>query len=91
MHTPSPVGAALAKLRAAAALSLRDLAERSGVPHSTIHSLEMGYQQDTSTEHLRKLAAALDVEVSKLLDTEGPDAPGVKRIQRTSTRKRRAS
>jgi len=56
----------LAELRESQALTLRDLAERSGVDANTINQVELGHRKPRPST-LRKLAKALNVEVSDLV------------------------
>jgi transcriptional regulator with XRE-family HTH domain len=53
----------LAELRESQGLTLRDLAERSGVDANTINQVELGHRKPRPST-LRKLAKALNVEVS---------------------------
>jgi len=53
----------LAELRESQALTLRDLAERSGVDANTINQVELGHRKPRPST-LRKLAKALDVEAA---------------------------
>lgn len=55
----------LRKLREKKALSLTDLAEKSGVSRVTIHRVETG-KQKPMPRTIRKLAAALQVNVEEL-------------------------
>jgi len=55
----------LKKLREKRALSLTDLAEKSGVNRITIHRIETG-KQKPMPRTIRKLAEALRVEVEEL-------------------------
>jgi transcriptional regulator with XRE-family HTH domain len=57
----------LAELRESQALTLRDLAERSGVDANTINQVELGHRKPRPST-LRKLAKALDVEVQALFE-----------------------
>lgn len=66
---PSPVGAALKRVREQAKLSQRALAEAAGVHYVTVAMLESGARQDADLETLRKLAKALGVRVSELSDS----------------------
>ena len=59
----------LKRLRQEQALSLRDLARRSGVAYDTINRLELG-KQDAQPRTVRRLAEALDVEPHELLRGE---------------------
>ncbi|MEO3755859.1 helix-turn-helix transcriptional regulator [Streptomyces sp. B6B3] len=62
------IGARLQDLRKRRGLSQQDLARASGVSVSTIRKLEQGEQRDTRMETARKLAAALRVPTTRLLD-----------------------
>jgi transcriptional regulator with XRE-family HTH domain len=53
----------LAELRESQGLTLRDLAERSGVDANTINQVELGHRKPRPST-LRKLAKALNVEVA---------------------------
>ncbi len=57
----------LAELRESQALTLRDLAERSGVDANTINQVELGHRKARPST-LRKLAKALDVDVRELFE-----------------------
>ena len=46
----------------------KDLAEKSGVSRATINGLESGRIVNTTTNILIKIAEALDVSVSEILD-----------------------
>jgi transcriptional regulator with XRE-family HTH domain len=59
-------GQRLRKLRVERALSLRALAERSGVAFDTINKLELGHRPARLVT-IRKLAEALDVEPNELM------------------------
>ena len=56
----------LKRLRQEQALSLRDLARRSGVAYDTINRLELG-KQDAQPRTIRRLAEALGVEPKELM------------------------
>ena len=71
----------LAELRERHALTLRELAEMSGVAADTINQIELGHRKARPST-LRKLAKALDVEVRELFEepslsgkAEGPLSP----------------
>jgi transcriptional regulator with XRE-family HTH domain len=71
----------LAELREKHALTLRELAEISGVAADTINQIELGHRKARPST-LRKLAKALDVEVRELFEepalsgkAEGPLSP----------------
>jgi transcriptional regulator with XRE-family HTH domain len=59
----------LKRLRQEQALSLRDLARRSGVAYDTINRLELG-KQDAQPRTIRRLADALNVEPRELIKRE---------------------
>ena len=59
-------GQRLRKLRVERALSLRTLAERSGVAFDTINKLELGHRPARLVT-IRKLAEALGVEPKELM------------------------
>jgi transcriptional regulator with XRE-family HTH domain len=61
----------LAELRESQALTLRDLAERSGVDANTINQVELGHRKPRPST-LRKLAKALDVEVREFFEEPVP-------------------
>src|SRR5215217_6116613 len=56
----------LAELRERRALTLRELAEMSGVAADTINQIELGHRKPRPST-LRKLARALDVDVEELV------------------------
>jgi transcriptional regulator with XRE-family HTH domain len=62
-------GQRLRQLRVERALSLRALAERSGVAFDTINKLELGHRP-ARLMTLRKLAEALGVEPKELMKEE---------------------
>lgn len=64
---PSAAGRRLARLRRQKGLSLRALAALTGVPFTTIHSIERGQQQRVSIAHARALAPALGVDLLDLV------------------------
>ena len=59
-------GARLRELRQEQALSLRDLAEATGVSFDTINKLELG-RREAQPRTIRKLARALGVEPRELM------------------------
>jgi len=61
----------LAELRESQALTLRDLAERSGVDANTINQVELGHRKPRPST-LRKLAKALDVDVREFFEEPVP-------------------
>jgi len=62
-------GDSLRRLRAENALTLRALAEISGVSYDTINKLELG-RRPAHASTIRKLADALDVEPRELMKGE---------------------
>jgi len=62
-------GDSLRKLRAERALTLRALADISGVSYDTINKLELG-RRPAHASTIRKLAHALDVEPRELMKGE---------------------
>ena len=62
-------GHRLRQLRVERALTLRALAERSGVSYDTINKLELG-QRPARLSTIRKLAEALSVEPKELMREE---------------------
>ena len=62
-------GQRLRQLRVQRALSLRALAQRSGVAFDTINKLELGHRPARLTT-IRKLAEALGVEPTELMKEE---------------------
>jgi transcriptional regulator with XRE-family HTH domain len=67
----------LAELRERRALTLRELAEMSGVAADTINQIELGHRKPRPST-LRKLARALRVDVEELMPPKGraPSTPG---------------
>jgi transcriptional regulator with XRE-family HTH domain len=67
----------LAELRERRALTLRELAEMSGVAADTINQIELGHRKPRPST-LRKLARALEVDVEELMPPKGraPSTPG---------------
>ena len=67
----------LAELRERRALTLRELAEMSGVAADTINQIELGHRKPRPST-LRKLARALEVNVEELMPPKGraPSSPG---------------
>jgi transcriptional regulator with XRE-family HTH domain len=59
----------LKRLHQEQALSLRDLAQRSGVAYDTINRLELG-KQDAQPRTIRRLAEALGVQPKELMKRE---------------------
>lgn len=72
MDMAQVVGGNLRRLRAAAGISLADLAEAGGIAKTTLHGIEQGHGNPTLST-LWALAAALRVPLGELL--EPPAAP----------------
>ena len=68
-------GEKLRRARALAAMTLRELAEASGVAFSTIWQLESG-RREARPSTVRKLAAALGVMPADLIPDDGADNVG---------------
>ena len=70
--SPTPLGPRIRALREASALSLRDLAERSGVSAPMLSQVERGETSPT-LQTAGRIAAGLDLRLSQLLrlDEEG--------------------
>jgi transcriptional regulator with XRE-family HTH domain len=68
--TGTPIGERLQGVRKRRGLSQRELASASGVSLSLIRKLEQGAVMDTRMETARKLAVALRVSTSSLLDRD---------------------
>jgi transcriptional regulator with XRE-family HTH domain len=81
---PAAVGARVNALREAAGLSLRDLAERSGVSAPMLSQVERGETSPTLTVAAR-IAAGLELRLSQLLRL---DEEGAVTIVRASQRRR---
>lgn len=64
-HAPETVGSVLREARAAAGLTIRDLAERSGVHEVSISRLESGAKTVTA-DTLVRLAGGLGVSIGVL-------------------------
>ncbi len=65
------VGARLRDLRAAAGLSQRGLADRSGVPHGQISMIETN-RSSPSVASLRKILGGLNITLAEFFDPERP-------------------
>src|SRR5689334_14906001 len=81
---PSVVGARVNALREAAGLSLRDLAERSGVSAPMLSQVERGETSPTLTVAAR-IAGGLELRLSQLLRL---DESGAVTVVRASRRRR---
>lgn len=68
MSEPSAIGNRLKKLRTERSLSQAELAERADVSQDLVAKLEQGTRQSARLTSLTKLANALDVELSELID-----------------------
>jgi transcriptional regulator with XRE-family HTH domain len=65
----------LKRLRSEAGLTQQQLAERSGLSIASLMALEQGRSDNPRLDTLRKLAAALNCTVGKLVDDAAPPAP----------------
>ena len=65
---------ALEHIRRLRGLSQRELAEKAGVSPATVYELEVGKRPTPRPSTLRKLAGALEVEISDLLGVDFPKA-----------------
>lgn len=76
-HADTHIGSRLRDVRKRRGLTQRDIATASGVSLSLVRKLEQGEVQDTRMETARKLAAALRVPTTCLLqrDAEPADTP----------------
>jgi transcriptional regulator with XRE-family HTH domain len=63
-----PLGKQLTRLRTQRGISQAQLARISGVSQTYVNSLELGKQKNPGIETLRKLATALGVPVTALLE-----------------------
>lgn len=75
------IGARLAEARRGRGLTVRELAERSGVSYQLVSKVENG--GNTTVEHLADMAAALEAELDVQIVPRGavslPDVPGDRR------------
>lgn len=83
----SALGRWLKGLREARALSLRDVAQRSGVDHAYIYRLETGVKEAPSDEVIAKLVGALvppkrDADILRFLAGNPNVAPGLAEFAR---------
>lgn len=63
-----PVGGVIRLLRVTSKLTLADLAERSGLPDTFLQKIEEE-AEELDFEHLKRLAAALDLRAAHLMIT----------------------
>jgi transcriptional regulator with XRE-family HTH domain len=75
MDQGQTIGGRIREARKRSGLSQRELAQASGVSLSLISKLEQGERQDTSTQTIRKLAAALAVTTTALLGRDPRPRP----------------
>jgi transcriptional regulator with XRE-family HTH domain len=68
---PTRLGSTLRRRRITAGLTLREVAERTGMTISTISRLEVGEIETPKPEHLQRLARALDIEIEELYGEAG--------------------
>jgi transcriptional regulator with XRE-family HTH domain len=67
-------GKRLTRLREEKHWSIQELAERSGVPYTTIYKCERGTHQEPRVSMAAKLARALGVPLDVLADTYGKES-----------------
>lgn len=65
------LGQRLRHLRESQGLSLRELAEKSGVNHASIGNIETGERVDPRTSIMVKLARALGVSLQEMCEPGG--------------------
>ena len=87
---PVAIGARVKALREAASLSLRDLAERSGVSAPMLSQVERGETSPTLTVAAR-IAAGLELRLSQLLRLDEGGAVTIVRAARAPARRQRAA
>lgn len=75
MNDPTTLAQALRQFRGDAGLSLRDLAERSGINRGAISRLESGERVQPRAETLKRLAAALGIPTEDLYAAAGWKVP----------------
>lgn len=68
IHHPSPFGRLIARLRQRCRLTQKELANRTGLGYGTVIALECRPHADPLYSTIRKLAAALNVPITDLLD-----------------------
>lgn len=68
MPTVATTGQKLKRLRRGAGLTQTELSEMTGVAQSTIGQIETGERVEPRPATLRKLAQALDVSISDLIE-----------------------
>lgn len=64
------VGEAIAAVRNRAGLTLRDLADRTGIQHSHLSELETGVRPNPNWRNIVKIARALNVSLDELAECE---------------------
>jgi transcriptional regulator with XRE-family HTH domain len=74
------LAAAIKRHRKAQKLSQYTLAQRAGVPDSTIYRLERGEFKLPKPDTIQRIARALDVEFEDLFELAGYDAPGLPEV-----------
>jgi len=75
MKDPTTLAQALRQFRKDAGLSLRDLAERSGINRGAISRLESGERVQPRAETLKRLAEALGIPTEDLYAAAGWKVP----------------
>lgn len=69
-------GAAIREHRLRKGLSVQELADKAGLSHGGLHRMETKVRQPTMAS-VRKVAAALGIEISELMREEPAPAPAV--------------
>ena len=80
---PQSAGQRLRNWRTARGLTLKDVAQETGIPVPALSKLENG-KQSLGYPRLLKLSALLGVELGQLLSTEGPPVNAVQPLGRRS-------
>ncbi len=84
------IGENIKNLRAEKGLSIRELASKSGISISQISKIETG-KVDTTIMNLMRLAAALDVVPSRIIDRKRDEARPVRKGEGYQIRRQAAS
>lgn len=80
MEQVGPIARNLRRWRKVRGLAQEDLEGRSGVGQDTISAIETGRRPDPYPSTLRKLAAALEIDVADFFAVEVPEVPKVARL-----------
>lgn len=71
------IGARVRKIRKANKLTLRELAEKAGVSHTTINDIELARSASPGVEALYQISLALDVELEVVLGIAATGEDGI--------------